>query len=80
MERNLPSHGQAPQSRLGDFRVGGYDSINAQRYVEQGELLAELVLRASRGVRTLMERAVNAARSAFAHNRNLAKNHIAQID
>ena len=80
MERNLPSNGQVPQNRLGDFRIGGYDRINAQRYVEQGELLADLVLRASRGMRAMMECAAKAARNAFAPNRNLAKNHIAQID
>ena len=35
---------------------------------------------ASRGMRAMMECAAKAARNAFAPNRNLAKNHIAQID
>ena len=80
MERNLLSNGQVPPNRLGDFRIGGYDRINAQRYVEQGELLVDLVLRASRGMRALMERAVKAARNAFAHKRDYAKNRIVHVD
>ena len=54
--------------------------MDAQRYLEQGELLADLLLRAARGIRALMNRAVQVTRSAFAHHRNLAKNRIAQID
>ena len=80
MESNAQSLGQAHRNRLGDLRIGSYDRIDAQRYLEQGELLADLLLRASRGVRALMNRAVQVTRSAFAHHRNLAKNRIAQID
>ena len=80
MESNSPSRGQSQENRLGDLRIGGYDRINAQRYVEQGELLADLALRASRGMRALTDRVVRAARNAFAHNRNYAKNRVVHVD
>jgi len=66
MESNAQLLGQAYRSRLGDLRIGSYDRIDAQRYLEQGELLADLLLRASRGVRALMNRAVQAAHNALA--------------
>jgi hypothetical protein len=80
VETKSPFRGEPQRNRLGDLRIGGYDHINAQRYVEQGELLADLALRVSRGIRTLVDAALKVARNAFAHNRNLAKNRIAQID
>jgi hypothetical protein len=80
VESNSPSREQPQQNCLGDLRIGGYDRINAQRYVEQGELLADLALRASRGMRALMERVVKAARGAFAHKRDYAKSRIVHVD
>ena len=80
MESNTPPHGEPNRNCLGDLGIGGYDRVNAQRYIEQGELLADLALRTSRGIRTLMDGAVKAARNAFTHHRNLAKNRVAQID
>ena len=80
MESNAQWLGQAHGNRLDELRIGGYDRMDAQRYLEQGELLADLMLRAARGIRALMNRAVQVTRSAFAHHRNLAKNRIAQID
>ena len=80
MESNAPSRGQPQQNCLGELRIGGYDRMHAQRYVEQGERLADLALRASRGVRALKDRAVKVARNAFAHKRDYAKNGIVHVD
>ena len=57
MESNGQSRNQPAQCSLDDLRLSDYDRMLGKRYVEQGEVLAELVLRASRGIRGLLSKA-----------------------
>jgi hypothetical protein len=44
---------QATANSLNNVRMSDYDRVMAERYLEQGTVLADLMLRAVRGVRSL---------------------------
>jgi len=81
VESNGQSHSPPPiQHRLADLRLNDNDRMLGKRYVEQGDDLADLAIRAAHGIRTLLGNAGKALRIAFAHKHHYAKNGAVQGD
>jgi hypothetical protein len=80
MESNGQSRSQPTQHRLDDLRLSNYDRMLGERYVEQGEVLADLVIRASRGIRSLQVNAGKMLRAAISGKHDYAKNGVVHSD
>ncbi len=73
MESNGQSRNQPEQRNLNDLRLSDYDRMLGQRYVEQGEVLAELVIRASRGIRALLSKTGKLLHAALVQKQDYVK-------
>jgi hypothetical protein len=80
MESNRHSRSQPLPHGLDDLRLSDYDRMLGKRYVEQGEILADIVIRASHGIRTLLGNVRSMLRADFAHRHDYAKNGIVHVD
>jgi hypothetical protein len=80
VESNRQSSSPPTQHRLDDLRLGNYDRMLGERYVEQGEVLADLVIRASHGIRTLLVNPGKMLRAALTHKPDYTKNGVAHSD
>jgi hypothetical protein len=70
VESNGQSRSQPTQNCLDDLRLSNYDRMLGKRYVEQGEDLADLAIRTSRGLRKLLGNAGKLLRTVITHNRH----------
>ena len=80
MESNEQSRSQPAQHRLDDLRFSNYDRMRGERYVEQGELLADLVIRALHRIRTLLGNAGKLLRAALSDKHDYANNGVVHSD
>ena len=70
MESNRQLRRQPAQNCLDDLRLSNYDRMLGKRYVEQGVVLADLAIRTSRGIRTILGNARKLLRTVITHNRH----------
>ena len=70
MESNRQLRRQPAQNRLDDLRLSNYDRMLGKRYVEQGEVLADLAIRIARGLRKLLGNAGKLLRTVITHDRH----------